>query len=46
MSHVPYLTGMDHPLDNTMTSNYTLDILSCYPGFRNKYLEPRTSSLV
>ena len=31
ISHGSRLTGVDHPTDHIMTSNYTLDMLSCYP---------------
>jgi len=33
MKHELYLTGLDHPLDHHMTSNYTKDMLSCYPRY-------------
>ena len=41
-----YLTWMDHPTDNSMTSNYSPDILSCYPGYWNQDLEPWSLSVV
>ena len=46
MRHIPPLTGMDHPLDQTVTTNNTPDIIRCYPGFRNQELEPYISSVV
>jgi len=46
MSHAPYLTGMDHLPEHTMTSNYSLDILSWYPSFWNQELEPWTLSVL
>ena len=36
MKHELYLTGLDHPLDHHMTSNYTKDMLSCYPGYEKQ----------
>ena len=46
MSHELHLTGVDHSIDHSMTSNYTLDMLSCYPGFLTQELEQCTSSVV
>ena len=46
MRHVPCLTGVDHLTDHTTTPNYTPDMISCYPGFRNQELEPCTSSVI
>ena len=40
MSHEPYLAGVHQVLDSHITTNYTLDIFSCYPGYWNKELEP------
>ena len=37
---------MDHPTYHIMTSNYTPDMLRCYPGFWNEELELWTSSVV
>ena len=38
LNHELSLTEVDHPLDHTMTSNFTPDMLSCYAGFRIKSL--------
>ena len=46
VSHVPRLTWVDHPLYHHMTSNYTQDILSCYPGYWNQDLELWTLSVM
>ena len=46
MSHEIRLTGVDNPPDHTMTSNYTPDTISCFPGYWNKELEAWTSSVV
>ena len=46
MRHGPRLTEVDHPIDHSMTSNYTPDMLSCYPGYRTQELEPCTSSVL
>ena len=47
MRHGPRLTDLDHPTYHHMTSNCTLDILSCYPGgYLNKELESLTSPMV
>ena len=35
----PSLTGLDRPIDQHMTSNYTPDMLSCYPRYWNQELE-------
>ena len=47
MRHGPHLIGVDHPTDHHMITNYTLDTLSCYPGYWNTgFLELWSSSLV
>ena len=46
MGHGPHLTGVNHPIDHSMTFNYTLDILSCYPGFWKEEPEQYTLSVV
>ena len=44
--HGPRMTTVDHPLDHSMTSDYTPDMLSSYPDFWSKEPEPWTSSVV
>ena len=39
MRNGTYLTKVNHPIDHSMTSNYTPDIFSCYPGYRTQELE-------
>ena len=47
MRHVQRLTGVDHPIDYGMASNYTQDILSTNPEYwKNQELEPCSSSAV
>jgi hypothetical protein len=38
------LTGLYHPIDHHITSNYTPDMLSCYSGFW--ILEPRACTML
>ena len=46
MRHDPRLTKVNHSTDHSMTSNYTQDILSDYPGFRDGEHKQYTSSVV
>ena len=39
MSHEVCLADVDHPLDPTMTTNYTPNILICDPEYWNQDLE-------
>ena len=39
MRHGLSLTGVDHPIDHGMTSNYVPDILTYYARFRYQELE-------
>ena len=46
LRHGPLLTGVDHPTDDSMISNYNPDMRSYYPDFRNEEFEPCTLSVV
>ena len=46
MRHRPSLTGVDHPTYRFMTSNYTPDMLSCYPEYWNEELELWSPSIM
>ena len=46
MRHGLSMTGVDNHTYRNVISNYTLDMLSCYPRFRNQKLEPCTSSVM
>ena len=39
MRHVPRQTWVGHPTDHGMTSNYTPEMLICYPGYWNQEFE-------
>jgi len=43
MRHGPRLIGVNQSTDHSMTSNYTLGMLACYPGFWTHELESCTS---
>ena len=43
MRHWPSLKRVNHPTDYSMTSNYSPNMLSCYPGFQNGNPEECTS---
>ena len=46
MRHASCMTGVNHPTDHNMTYNYTLGMLSCYPGFGREEHDQRASPLV
>ena len=46
MRHGPCLTGVNHLIYQWMISNYTPDMLSCYPGSRSLEPEPCTLSVL
>ena len=46
MRHELHLAGVDHLIDHHMTTKYTPDILSYYPGYWIQELEPWSSSVL
>ena len=46
MRYGPHLTGVDHAMDHIITSNYTPDVISGYPGSSVYKLEPWPSAVV